>query len=240
MRESFTIHDLPKEERPRERVQRFGIEALSAQELLELIIGRGIPGESVAVTAQNLLGQFRGLEGLEKASIGDLTRVKGIGLAKATQIKAAFEIANRLENKSRIGQKIAERISNNEKLRIKNPRDLYDYIISKFQKGRKKEYFLLCLLNTRNELINIMEISRGSLNTSIVHPREVFREAMMASAASIILVHNHPSGDCTPSSDDIELTKRLCQGGEVVGIDVIDHIIVSDGDFLSMKSKGLI
>lgn len=240
MKKSFTIHDLPREERPRERAQRFGIEALSAQELLELIIGRGTAGESVAVTAQSLLSHFQGLEGLEKASIGDLTGIRGIGLAKAAQIKASFELANRLARNSLIGQKIAERISGTEVPVIKKPPDLVSYIMTKVQRGRKKEYFFLCLLDTRNRLINTIEISRGSLDTSIVHPREVFREAILAGAASIILIHNHPSGDCSPSCDDIELTRRLCKNGEVMGIDIIDHIIVSDNDFLSMKSKGII
>ena len=232
------MKNVPLEERPRERAQKFGIEALSVPELLALIIGSGKRGESVVTLTQNMLNHFNGLEGLEKASIGELQQVEGIGPAKASQIKAAFELTNRLKKNSRIGQQIAERPSRKEKPVVKNPQDLADYIIAKDFKGRSKEYFYLCLLNTRNRLINTIEISRGSLDTSIVHPREVFHEAILAKASSIILVHNHPSGDCTPSPEDVALTKRLCQAGEQIGIDVLDHIIVGDG-FLSLKSKGL-
>ncbi len=225
---SFTIHDLPTSERPRERLQRFGVEALSAQEILALILGRGIAGESVMVTAQRLLSQFGNLRGIASASVEELSQVRGIGIAKASQIKAAFELANRLEDYSAAGDKPL----------VKTPDDVVSVVRSRLR-GKKKEHFLALLLDTRSQLIRASEISIGSLDTSIVHPREVFKEAISASAASVIFVHNHPSGDPEASEDDIELTKRLAKAGEIVGIDVLDHIIICDKKYLSLKRQGL-
>ena len=196
----MTIHDLPISERPRERLQKFGAEALSALEILALILGRGIAGESVMVTAQRLLSQFGNLKGIAGASVEELSQVRGIGLAKATQIKAAFELANRVEGYAEAGKKPL----------VKTPEDIVALVRGRL-KGKKKEHFLALLLDTRGQLIKVSEISVGSLDTSIVHPREVFKEAISASAASVIFVHNHPSGDPTPSEDDIKLTKRLAE-----------------------------
>jgi len=228
MKKSFTIHDLPTSERPRERLQKFGVEALSAQEILALILGRGIAGESVMITTQRLLSQFGNLKGIASASVEELSQVKGIGIAKASQIKAAFELANRLEDYSAAGDKPL----------VKTPDDVVSVVKSKLR-GKKKEHFLALLLDTRSQLIKVSEISIGSLDTSIVHPREVFKEAISASAASVIFAHNHPSGDPEASEDDIELTKRLAKAGEIVGIDVLDHIIIADKKYLSLKREGL-
>ena len=224
----MTIHDLPTSERPRERLQKFGVEALSTQEILALILGRGIAGESVMITTQRLLSQFGNLKGIANASVEELSQVKGIGIAKASQIKAAFELANRLEDYSAAGDKPL----------VKTPDDVVSVVKSKLR-GKKKEHFLALLLDTRSQLIKVSEISIGSLDTSIVHPREVFKEAISASAASVIFVHNHPSGDPEASEDDIELTKRLAKAGEIVGIDVLDHIIIGDKKYLSLKREGL-
>ena len=228
MKKSFTIHDLPTSERPRERLQKLGVDALSAQEILALILGRGISGESVMVTAQRLLSQFSNLKGIASASVEEMSQVKGIGLAKASQIKAAFELANRLENYAKAG----------DKLLVKTPEEVVNLVRSRLQ-DKKKEYFLAILLDTRNRLIKVSEISVGSLDSSIVHPREVFKEAISASAASVIFAHNHPSGDPTASEDDIELTKRLAEVGEIMGIDVLDHIVIGDKKYLSLKREGL-
>lgn len=228
MKRSFTIHDLPVSERPRERLQKLGVAALSAQELLALILGRGIAGESVMVTAQRLLSQFGSLKGTASASIEELSQVRGIGTAKAAQIKAAFELANRLEGYAEADQKPV----------VKTPEDVAGLVRGRL-KDKRKEHFLALLLDTRSQLIKVAEISVGSLDTSIVHPREVFQEAISASAASVIFVHNHPSGDTTPSEDDIGLTKRLAEAGEIVGIDVLDHVIIGAKSYLSLKREGM-
>jgi len=228
MKKSFTIHDLPISERPRERLQKFGVEALSAQEILALILGRGISGESVMITAQRLLSQFGNLTGIASASVEELSQVKGIGIAKASQIKAAFELTNRLEDYSEAGGKPL----------VKTPDDVVSIVRSRLR-DKKKEYFLALLLDTRSQLIKVSEISIGSLDTSIVHPREVFKEAISASAASVIFAHNHPSGDPEASEDDTELTKRLVKAGEIMGIAVLDHIIIGGKNYLSLKREGL-
>ncbi len=154
--------------------------------------------------------------------------MKGIGLAKAAQIKAAFELANRLEDYPEAGKKAV----------VKTPEDIVALVKGRL-KGKKKEHFLALLLDTRNRLIKVSEISVGSLDTSIVHPREVFKEAISASAAAVIFVHNHPSGDAEASEDDIKLTKRLAEVGEIMGIDVLDHVIIGDKNFLSLKREGV-
>lgn len=227
MSKSFTIHDLPKDERPRERLVKFGEQALSAQELLQLILGRGVAGESVAVTAQKLLAQFGSLQKLAEASIEELSSIKGIGLAKATQIKAAFEIGRRLSTQ-------APTYKSKE---LTDPEKVYRLIKSKL-KDYYKEHFYIIALNSRN--YSIAEVSVGSLNASVVHPREVFAEAIKNKAVSVVFAHNHPSGDPEPSEDDLVLTKRLVESGKILGIEVADHIIVAKDDFFSFKNKGLI
>jgi DNA repair protein RadC len=227
MKKSFTLHDLPKSERPRERLQKFGAEALSAQELLALILGRGIPGESVMVTSQRLLSTFGNIKAISEASLEELAKVKGIGLAKASQIKAVFELAKRSEEE--IGEKIS----------IKSSEDVVKLIRPKL-KNKKKEYFLLLSLDSRNNLIRVSDISIGTLNANLIHPREVFKEAIQSLAVSMILVHNHPSGDATPSENDLEITKQLIEASKIIDIIILDHIIISSRDYKSMKDKELL
>jgi DNA repair protein RadC len=223
------VHDLPLSERPRERLSKLGSEALSSQEILALILGRGIKGESVIVTAQKLLIRFGNLKNLASASIEELTQIKGIGPAKAAQIKATFELSKRLENSS----------SETTKITVKSPEDVVK-TARNLLKGKKKEHFLVICLDTRNHLIKTSTVSIGSLDCSIVHPREVFKDAISSSAASVIFIHNHPSGDPTPSEDDIKMTKRLIEAGEIIGIEVLDHIVICDSEHLSMKAKNLV
>jgi len=227
MSKSFTIHDLPADERPRERLVKFGEQALSAQELLQLILGRGVAGESVAVTAQKLLAQFGSLQKLAEASIEELSSIKGIGLAKAAQIRAAFEISRRLSTQA----------PSYKSKELTDPEKVYRLVKSKL-KDYHREHFYIIALNSRGH--SIAEVSVGSLNASVVHPREVFAEAIKNKAASVVFAHNHPSGDPEPSEDDLLLTKKLVESGKILGIEVFDHIIVVKDNFFSFKNKGII
>jgi len=223
---SFTIHDLPRQERPRERLQKFGAEALSAQELLALVIGRGIPKKSVMNIAQELLARFGNVKAIGQATIEELSQIKGIGLAKAAQIKASFELGRREELEPEL-----------KNFDIKDPESVVKAIRASI-KDKAKEHFKLILLNPRNKIIGISTIAIGTLNASLVHPREVFKDAIVHSAASVVLAHNHPSGDPEPSEDDIEITKKLVESGKILGIEVIDHIIIGKNDYYSFKAKG--
>lgn len=224
---SFTIHDLPVEERPRERLQKHGAEALSSQELIALLLGRGIKGESVMVTAQRLLSAFGNIKNLSEASIEELSAIKGIGLAKAAQIKSAFELARRRDD------------YDYAKVSVKSHQDVVKLVKEKL-KDKKKEHFLILCLDTKNNLIKIGNISTGTLDANLVHPREVFKEAIQSLASSIILVHNHPSGNPEPSDADIDITRRILETGKIIGIDVLDHIIIADNKSLSFKEKGIL
>jgi DNA repair protein RadC len=225
---SFTVRDLPRQERPRERLQKFGAEALSAQELLALVIGRGIPKKSVMNIAQELLAKFGNIRAISQATIEELSQIKGIGLAKAAQLKACFELGKREELEPEL-----------KNFDIKDPESVVRAIRASI-KDKAKEHFKLILLNPRNKIIGISTISIGTLNASLVHPREVFKDAIVHSAASVVLAHNHPSGDPEPSEDDIKITKKLVESGKILGIDVIDHIVVGKNSFLSFKERGLI
>jgi len=225
--QGFTINDLPKSERPRERLQRHGAEALSSQELIALILGRGIKGESVLVTAQRLLSAFGNVENISQASIEELSAIKGVGLAKAAQLKASFELARR---KGEHDEKY---------MPVKSHQDVIKVVRQKL-KDKKKEHFLILCLDTKNNLKKISTISTGTLDANLVHPREVFKEAIQSLASSIILVHNHPSGNPEPSEADIDITKRIVETGKIVGIDVLDHIIVTENKSFSFKEKGLL
>jgi len=225
---TFTVRDLPKPERPRERLQKLGPEALSSQELLALVIGRGIPKKSVMTIAQELLVRFGNVKAIGQATLEELSQIKGIGVAKAAQIKACFELAKR-ENLE----------TEEESFDIKNPEAVFK-VISSSIKNKAKEHFKLILLNSRNKKIGISPVSTGTLTTSLVHPREVFKDAITHSAASVILAHNHPSGDPEPSEDDLKITKKLVESGKILGIEVIDHIIIGKNNFYSFREKGLI
>ncbi|MBM4307404.1 MAG: JAB domain-containing protein [Deltaproteobacteria bacterium] len=225
---SFTVRDLPRQERPRERLQKFGAEALSAQELLALVIGRGIPKKSVMNIAQELLAKFGNVKAINTATIEELSQIKGIGLAKAAQIKACFELGRREELEPEL-----------KDFDIKNPEAVVKALRASIR-DKAKEHFKLILLNPRNRIIGISNISIGTLNASLVHPREVFKDAITHSAASVVLAHNHPSGDPDPSEDDLKITKKMVDSGKILGIEVLDHIVIGKNNFCSFKERGLI
>ena len=225
---SFTVRDLPKPERPRERLQKLGPAVLSSQELLALVIGRGIPKKSVMTIAQELLARFGNVKAISEAALEELSQIKGIGIAKAAQIKACFELGKREHLEM-----------DEESVDIRNPEAVYKLISTRIRE-KSKEHFKLILLNSRNKTIGISTISIGTLTTSLVHPREVFKEALVHSAASVILAHNHPSGDPEPSEDDVKITKKLVESGKILGVEVIDHIIIGKNHFYSFRERGLI
>ena len=225
---SYTVRDLPLSDRPRERLLRLGPESLSTAELLAIIINTGTQGDSVLMTSQKLLSEFGNLQNIVPASIEQISRVRGIGRAKAIQIKAALELARRIDDPDYKQGKL-----------VQTPDEAVKSVQSKL-KGKKKEHFYILCLNTRNRVNDTRQVSIGNLDSSIVHPREVFRDAISCLAASVIFVHNHPSGDLEPSADDINLTKRLAEAGELLGIPVLDHIIVGDKGYTSLKSRNLI
>ncbi len=224
MKKSFTLHDLPKEERPRERLIKFGEHALSAQELLQLILGRGAAGESVAVTSQKLLSHFGSLQQIAEASIEELSQIKGVGPAKAAQIKAVFEI----------GRRVSTQIPSYKSKELADPEKVFKFMRSRV-KDYKKEHFYVIMLNTRNWTLG--EVSIGTLDTMLAHPREAFAEAIKHNASSVIFVHNHPSGNLEPSQEDIELTKQLIKAGELLGIEVLDHLIITKENFCNIIKK---
>ena len=227
MQKSFTLHDLPRTERPRERFALYGPEALSGYELLAIILGSGTRGESVLQVAQRVLKTFHNLKGLSQASIEELSEIRGIGAARAIQIKAVFELGKRIEQE------------HNEKIVIFNPVDVAKLIGPRL-KTKQKEHFLLLSLDTRNTVKKVSEITVGILDSSLIHPREVFREAIQSLAGSVILVHNHPSGNPDPSQADIEVTNKIVKAGLIIGIKVLDHIITAHQEFYSFQENGLI
>lgn len=219
------ILDMQKEQRPRERLMKSGATALSDPELLAIILRTGSRQENVINLCQRILAQYN-LKQLSQINLAQLMDIHGIKESKAAQIAACFEIARRLES-----------FNESEKPKINSPEDVYRRIYPRMR-AQKKEMFIELCLDTKNQVIKEGTISIGSLNANIVHPREVFKMALSESAAHIIVAHNHPSGDPTPSREDIEITKKLVETGSIMGIDVLDHVIIGDGRHFSMKEAG--
>ncbi len=220
----------PEDERPREKLLQRGPESLSDGELLALILrtGDAASGKSALDIGRELLQKHGGLRELAVASVTDICETKGAGSAKAACLKAAFELANRVKTR---------RLDNST--RYSSPEQVFEHFHYNYR-DRRKEYFLALLLDGKNRVIREVQISEGSLNQSIVHPREVFSPAVRESAAAIILVHNHPTGDPTPSREDIDITRRLKEAGDLMGVKVLDHIIIGDGAYLSFVSQGML
>lgn len=220
------LRDVPHEERPRERMMRYGAEALSHAELLAILLRTGTQRQSAIHLAGSVLQQCGSLRNLMDMSMEQLTAIRGIGPAKALQLRAGIELGRRI-TRSKLGETVT----------VRKPQDAADYVMEELR-YLKKEHFLCLFLNTKNHIIAQETLSVGTLNASLVHPREVFRAAIQRSSASIICVHNHPSGDPTPSPEDIALTKRLVEAGELVGIEVLDHLVIGDARFVSLKEQG--
>ncbi|MEC9487906.1 MAG: DNA repair protein RadC [Halanaerobium sp.] len=225
--ESFTIKELPVEQRPREKLLRKGTDSLTNEELLAIIIRTGARNETAMELARRLVASFGGLRSLTDVTCEELMEVKGIGLAKATQIAAVIELAKRLAT------------TGMHKIKIRSPQDAARLLLPGMR-YLKKEVFKVILLDTKNQLIAVEKISQGGLNSSIVHPREVFKPAIKRSCCSLIAAHNHPSGDVEPSQEDIQVTKRLQEGASLLGFDFLDHLIIGDGQFMSLKEEGYI
>ncbi|MCY9658995.1 DNA repair protein RadC [Paenibacillus chondroitinus] len=223
---SLMLREVPTEERPRERMLQYGAEALSHAELLAIILRTGTVSESAVRLANRILSESGGLRSLVDMSKDQLTQIKGIGDAKALQILAGIELGRRIAKST-----FAERIT------IRSPKDIAN-LMSEELRYLQKEHFVCLFLNTKNHVLAQETLSMGSLNASIVHPREVFRAAIKRSSASIVCVHNHPSGDPTPSPEDIQLTHRLVEAGTIIGIEVLDHVIIGDQRFISLKEEG--
>jgi DNA repair protein RadC len=226
-----SIKKWPEDERPRERLLKNGTHGLSTAELLAIILKTGGRDKSAIDLAREVLMHFPGLKAIEDAAQAEFVDIKGIGAAKIAQMKAAFELGRRLLH--------SHRDSGAKPPMFKNSREVYEYFRPKFY-GLKKERFLCALLDAKNRVFRETVVSEGTLTSSLVHPREVFRDAIKDAAASVLFIHNHPSGDPSPSRDDIDITKRLVETGKVIGINVVDHIIISDGTYLSLMEKGYI
>lgn len=226
--ERFTIKDIPEADRPRERLIRYGSEALSNSELLAIILRTGTKSETAIDMANRLISSKEGLKFLSNCTIQELSQIKGIGNAKASQIKAAVELGKRIKN-----------YRTDNKIKINSPEGIADLVMEDMR-YLKKEYLKVIFLNTKNIVIDVKDLSIGSLNASVVHPREIYSEAIRRSSASIVICHNLPSGDPTPSQEDINITRRLHEVGKLVGIDLLDHVIIGDGCYISLKEKGIL
>ncbi|MGH7809890.1 MAG: RadC family protein [Candidatus Binatia bacterium] len=225
-----TIKDWPEEDRPREKLLAKGAHALTETELLAIILrnGNASTGESAIDHARILLTQFGGLGGIEAASASEIAAVKGIGPAKVAQLKASLEIGKRIgSRKWETGQP------------LRSAEDVYQHFRENL--GReKRELFYVVLLNNKNRKMREVKVSEGSLTASLVHPREVFNPVIRDSAAGVIFVHNHPSGDPAPSPEDIDITKRLKEVGDVMGVRVLDHVVIGHDRYFSFNDKGML
>ncbi len=224
---SYRITDLATSERPRERLAQLGAKALSNTELVAILLRSGIEGRNVLQLARELIAELGGLPGLHRASYDELCARKGIGPAKAAQLKAAAELGRRLA--------VA---TPEDRPAIQSPEDAAGLLL--YEMGAlEQEHLRVLLLDTRNRLMRTVEVYRGSLNASLVRVGEVLRDAVRSNAAAVIIAHNHPSGDPTPSPEDVALTRAVAEAGDLLDIEVLDHLVIGKGRFVSMKSRGL-
>lgn len=229
---SLTIHELPEEDRPREKLAAKGAAALSDSELIAILLRTGLPGANAVDVARNLLGKYQSLNGLSRCGVKELSAIKGVGPAKAVQLAAAFGLGARLAREALLQKK------------IDSPELVYE-LLGAEMRALHTESLRVVLLNTRYELLRIHEVSAGSMNESIAHPREIFRPALIYSAYAVIAVHNHPSGDPAPSGADHRLTRRLADAAQLLQIGLLDHIIIGAPDgkrvpYFSFKEAGVL
>ena len=222
------IKDIPINERPRERLINFGVEYLSNEELLAIILKTGTKNFSVKILANNILKQIDNINDLKNINLEKLTKIKGIGKAKACEILASIELGKRINNK----------IGNINQIKVLSSSSIYDYYKEKLI-DKKQEYFYCVYLDTKNHIIKDKLLFIGTINESLVHPREIFKEAYLLSASSIICVHNHPSGNIEPSQNDIIMTKQLKDIGLLLGVKVLDHIIIGNNNYYSFNDNNL-
>ncbi len=225
--QGYRIRDLESSQRPRERLASLGATSLSNAELIAILLRTGIKGINAVQLGQKILMDCGGLAGLHRLSYTELCRMRGVGPAKAAQIKAAVELGNRFSASTPKELPV-----------IQSPEDAASLIL--YEMGAlEQEHLNVMLLDTRNQMVKLVEVYRGSLNSSLIRVSEVFKEAVRANAAAIIVVHNHPSGDPTPSPEDISVTRAIVQAGKLLDIEVLDHIVVGKNKFISLKSRGL-
>ncbi|MBC2920667.1 RadC family protein [Staphylococcus saprophyticus] len=220
------INDLANHQKPRERMLNYGASHLSHAELLAILINTGRKGYSSLDIANELLKSIVNLKELKHLSINDLNKIKGVGLYKALTLKAAFELGERMHSGSV-----------DDKIQINNPKDAADFMMGKME-HLTQEKFIALFLNSKNIIIKQKTIFMGTLNSAIVHPREIYSEAVKCASNTIIVLHNHPSGDTTPSLEDIKTTDRLRECGDILGIQLLDHVIIGDHTYLSMVEEG--
>jgi len=224
---SYRITDLAESDRPRERLARLGPQALNSAELLAILIRVGVKGENAVQVGQRLLQTFGGIRGLHKATYEEVKSQRGLGEAKASTIKAAIELGRRLSLEAP-----------EERPVIHSPADAAALVMYEMS-ALEQEHLRVMLLDTRNQVIDIVELYHGSLNISMIRVGEVFKPAVRRNIASIIVVHNHPSGDPTPSPDDVAVTRAIIEAGKLLDIEVLDHLVIGQGKFVSLKERGL-
>ncbi|SHK51090.1 DNA repair protein RadC [Selenomonas ruminantium] len=227
---AIMVRDLPPEERPREKLLLYGAAALSNAELLAILLRSGTKKKSVLRIAEEILAHIKeqGISGMMHISVAELGKIDGVGKVKAATLQAAAELGRRLSVQQASKIEI-----------IHGPEDVAHYAMPRFR-FEQKEHFAVLLLNTKNHILGMPEVSVGSLSASVVHPREVFRAAIDYAAAAMILLHNHPSGDPTPSREDVAVTERMVKAGKIMDIPVLDHVVLGNGRFTSFKEKGLL
>ncbi len=223
-----TIRDLPQSERPRERLKEYGAKHLSNTELIAILLRTGVQGENVLSLSSRVLSQVDGLAGLGRSTFAELCSVRGLSEAKACQLLAGLELGRRFLS-----------LVPEERVAINSPQDVANLLAGEMA-TLDQEHLKVLLLNTKNEVLKIEEIYVGNVNASVVRPAEVIRPAVRANAPSIIVVHNHPSGDPTPSAEDVSITKELVSAGKLMGVELLDHVVIGDGNrYVSLNEKGL-